>query len=74
MVLEKLISMAAERFGMEKMDLSANTTFEELNIDSLDMVELLMGIEDEFEITVDDEDVENFTTLGDVAQYISNKI
>ncbi len=73
MVLEKLISMAAERFGMEKMSLSANTTFEELNIDSLDMVELLMGIEDEFDITVDDEDVENFTTLGDVAEYISNK-
>lgn len=70
MTLEKLIALAAERFDKDVSQLNGNTTFDELNIDSLDMVELIMLIEEEFDVVISDDDVENLTTLGDVAEYI----
>ena len=43
---------------------------EDLNADSLDAVEIIMDIEDEFDITVDEEDVENIRTIADIINYI----
>ncbi len=43
---------------------------EDLNADSLDAVEIIMDIEDEFDITVDEEDVENIRTISDIINYI----
>lgn len=47
---------------------------EDLEADSLDVVELLMSIEDEFEVEIPDEEIENLKTIGDVVEYIQNNM
>jgi acyl carrier protein len=46
----------------------------DLEADSLDAVEVMMGIEDEFDIEIPDEDAENFKNIGDIAKYVEEKI
>lgn len=46
----------------------------DLEADSLDAVEVMMGIEDEFDIEIPDEDAENFKNIGDVVKYVEKKI
>ena len=57
----------------EKIDEATNIA-EDLGADSLDVVELMMSIEEDFNITIDEEDVRMFKTVGDVAAYIDNKL
>ena len=45
---------------------------EELGADSLDLVEILMSLEDEFSVEIPDEEIENIKTIGDLAEYIEN--
>ena len=45
---------------------------EDLNADSLDAVEIIMNIEEEFDIKVDDDELENIKTIGDIVKYIEN--
>ena len=47
---------------------------EDLGADSLDVVELLMSIEDEFEVEIPDEEIENLKTIGDVVEYIQSNM
>jgi len=75
MVFDKVAEILAEQLDAEKEDITADTRIaEDLNADSLDVVELLMAIEDEFEITIPDEEIENLKTVGDVADYIQSNI
>ena len=75
MVFDKVAEILAEQLDADKEDITADTRIaEDLNADSLDVVELLMAIEDEFEITIPDEEIENFKTVGDVADYIQSNI
>ena len=45
-----------------------------MDVDSLDVVELIMAIEDEFDITIDDEDANRFQTMNDLVEYIKGKV
>ena len=75
MVFDKVAEILAEQLDAEIDDIPADTRIaEDLNADSLDVVELLMAIEDEFEITIPDEEIENLKTVGDVADYIQSNI
>ena len=75
MTFEKITEILAEQLDADKEDITADTRIaEDLNADSLDVVELLMAIEDEFEITIPDEEIENLKTVGDVADYIQSNI
>lgn len=74
MVLEKLKRLIAEKFSVDEEDVTADTTFEELGADSLDLVELIMIAEEEFEVEIADEDVESLTTVGDVVEYINDRV
>lgn len=75
MVFDKVAEILAEQLDADKEDITADTRIaEDLNADSLDVVELLMAIEDEFEITIPDEEIENLKTVGDVADYIQSNI
>ena len=67
-MLEKIQAMLAEALNLplEKVGADAKIV-EDLGADSLDVVELLSRLEDEFGITIPDEDVENLVTVGDVA-------
>lgn len=71
MVLEKVKALLAEQFDVEEEKITAETDLQEdLGADSLDVVDLLMSIEDEFEVEVPDEEIENIKTVGALVSYI----
>ncbi len=73
MVLEKVKKILSEQFSVEEDSIPANTNIaEDLGADSLDVVDILMSIEDEFEIEVPDEEIENIRTVGELVNYIKN--
>ena len=75
MVLEKLSKIIADQLGMDQSEITQDTSLkEDLKADSLDIVEIIMAIEDEFGIQVDDDDALNFKTVGDVVAYIEKLI
>ncbi len=72
MIFEKLVEILAEQLDTDKESMTADTKIaDDLGADSLDLVDLLMSIEDEFEIEIPDEDVEGLQTIGEVADYIA---
>ena len=71
MVLEKVKAILAEQFDVEEDKITVDTDLQEdLGADSLDVVDLLMSIEDEFEVDVPDEEIENIKTVGALVNYI----
>lgn len=71
MVLEKVKAILAEQFDVEEDKIAADTDLQEdLGADSLDVVDLLMSIEDEFEVEVPDEEIENIKTVGSLVSCI----
>lgn len=71
----KVIQIVAEQMSVEKAEISRNTSFvNDLNADSLDTVELVMELEDEFDLTIPDEDAEKLKTVGEAIDYIKNKL
>ena len=74
MVFEKITQMLADQLDANIDDMTMETKIgEDLGADSLDVVELLMAIEEEFEVEIPDEDIEALKTIGDVVEYIQNK-
>lgn len=75
MVFEKIKRILAEQLDVDEESLTMDTLIsEDLGADSLDVVELLMSIEDEFEVEIPDEEIDNLRTIGDVVDYIQNNI
>ena len=71
MVLEKVKAILAEQFDVEEEKITSDTDLQEdLGADSLDVVDLLMSIEDEFEIEIPDDEIENIKTEGALVSYI----
>ena len=71
MVLEKVKAILAEQFDVEEDKVTADTDLQEdLGADSLDLVDLLMSIEDEFGVEVPDDEIENIKTVGSLVSYI----
>lgn len=68
---ERLQSIVAEQLGVEPDQVVREAEFvQDLNADSLDMVELVMSLEEEFGVEISDDDVENIRTVGDAVEYI----
>lgn len=73
MILERIISLISEQFNVNEGDINLETSFrDDLNADSLDLVELVMALEDEYELEIEDVDVDGIKTVGDAANYIRN--
>ena len=72
MVLEKVIAILADYNGADASTIKLETTFAELSLDSLDVAELVMSLEDEFGVTI--EMNENLKTVGDITKYIEEKL
>lgn len=73
MVFEKVKVILAEQFDVEEDTITMDTNLEEdLSADSLDVVDLLMSIEDEFEIEIPDEEIENIRTVAELVSYIES--
>jgi len=70
-VAEKVKSIIAEQLGIEEADITLNSSFiEDLGADSLDIVELVMALEEEFDLVIPDEDAEKIRTVGEAVNYI----
>ena len=71
MIFEKLKAIICEQLDLEEDDVKLTSNIlEDLGADSLDVVDLIMSIEDEFDIEVPDEAIEGIKTVGDVVKYI----
>ena len=63
----------AEKVGVDPEDISMETSFaDDLEADSITLFELVMAIEDEFDIEVDDESIEKIETVGDIVKYLED--
>ena len=68
---EKVIGIVSEQMGVDKSEITRETSFvNDLNADSLDTVELVMEFEDEFEMSIPDEEAEKIQTVGHAIDYI----
>ena len=71
-MFEKIQEMMVESLSLEKDDINLESTFESLEIDSLDVFELVTEIEEEFDIEI--EDAENLKSVQDLVAYIEGKV
>lgn len=72
---EKVIKIVAEKLNIEEKNITLASRFQEdLGADSLDIVELLMEIEEEFGVNISDEESERLKTVGDAMKFISAKL
>ena len=75
MEFKKLCSIIVDVLGVEVNDITPDTTFiDDLGADSLDVAQIIMGIEDEFDVTVDSDVASNVTTVGQALELIKNAI
>jgi len=71
----KIRGLVAEQLGVDIESLTPEANIlEDLGADSLDVVELVMAIEEEFDIEIPDEDAESMRTLGDVEKYVIQRV
>ncbi|CAK7000645.1 acyl carrier protein [Tissierella carlieri] len=75
MIFEKVVNIIAEQLGVDDIESITMETsiMKDLEADSLDAVEIMMALEDEFGITVPDEDAEKFKNIGDIVEYVEGK-
>lgn len=75
MVFEKIKLLLSEQFDIEEEEITMETSFfDDLDADSLDLVELVMALEDEFDLEVLDDDIQDINTVEDAVNYINNII
>lgn len=73
-MLERLQAVIADKLSVEVSEVIPEATFrEDLGADSLDLFEVVMGIEEEFGISIENEDLEKIQTVGDALAYITDK-
>jgi acyl carrier protein len=70
-ILAKLRPVIAEQLGVDENEVNPEASFtEDLNADSLDLVELIMSLEEQFGLQISDEEAEKITTVGEAVDYI----
>ena len=72
-ILEKVKDVIVEQLGVEDDTIKLDTSFiDDLGADSLDIVELIMALEEEFDMQIPDNEAEKISTVNDVVEYIKN--
>ncbi|WP_125153765.1 acyl carrier protein [Clostridium rectalis] len=73
MAFNKVKDIISEQLGLDPEEISMESSFiDDLGADSLDIVELIMALETEFDLEIPDEDAEKISTVGDVVEYIKS--
>jgi acyl carrier protein len=74
-VEERVVDIVCENLGVNKEQVTRTTSFiDDMGADSLDIVELVMELEEEFEITIPDEQAEKIKTVGEAIEYIEREL
>lgn len=74
-MFEKVREIIADKLSIKEDDITMDSSFvDDLNADSLDLVELMMALEDELDTEIPDEEAEGFKSVGDVVKYLRNHI
>ncbi len=72
---ERVSKVVVDRLGVEESDVTEDASFrDDLDADSLDVVELVMELEEEFDTEISDEDAEQIVTVGDAVKYIEENL
>jgi len=72
-VFEKVKKIIVEQLGVEEDEIAMESSFiDDLGADSLDIVELIMALEEEFDLEIPDSEAEKISTVGDIVDYIKN--
>lgn len=75
LTFEELQDLIAEKLGIEKDQITKEASFiNDLGVDSLEQVELIMELEKKFDISIPDEDQDKLTTVGDLLNYLNEKL
>ena len=75
MILDKIKEFIVDQLGVDPEDIQMDTNLmKDLEADSLDAVEIIMAIEDEYDIEIPDEDAEKFQTIRDIVTYVENEV
>lgn len=75
MIFEKVQGIVSEQLGIDAEEITMEASFiDDLGADSLDIVELIMALETEFDFEIPDEDAEKITTVADVVEYIKTHV
>ena len=70
-MFERIQEIIADKLGIDVEEITSDAAFvEDLNADSLDIVELIMALEDELDMEIPDDEAEKFVTVGDVVKFI----
>jgi acyl carrier protein len=74
-IFSKVKEIIVDQLGVDEEDVTPDASFiDDLGADSLDIVELIMAFEEEFDIEIPDEDAEKITTVGEAVEYIESKL
>ncbi|GAB4459202.1 MAG: acyl carrier protein [Armatimonadaceae bacterium] len=74
-MFERVKKVVVQQLEVAEEEVTMDASFvDDLGADSLDVVELIMGLEEEFDITIPDEDAEKISTVGDAVAYIEEKL
>ncbi|MCY6959494.1 acyl carrier protein [Clostridium brassicae] len=75
MIFDKVKKIIADQLGLDEDTITMDSLFvDDLGADSLDVVELIMALEEEFDVEIPDEDAEKATKVGDVVEYINSHV
>lgn len=70
-MLEKIVDIIREQLNIDDVEITEDTSFkEDLDVDSLDLLELVMAFEEEYNIELDPEELEGIQTVGDIMEFI----
>jgi acyl carrier protein len=73
-MLQKVKKIISEQLEVDQSKLSVSTSFiDDLGADSIDLLELVLAFEDEFGIEINEDDIKDIKTVGDIVEYIENK-
>lgn len=73
-IFEKIAAIVAEKLNIDRKSITLASTMQDLGADSLDMVEIIMRIEEEFSIEINDADAEKLHTMHDVVDYVAEQL